>query len=1194
MLGVEYGGLDSYNRHSNEFDHESITHEGDTITSINKLLTDKKGQLFIASDEGLLKRNPQKPVFDLIIKGEVLDVIEGPNNQIFVLTQDAIFQYEAPLVTRIVDNGSMGLNKIFIDSKGMLYGLKPYELFGFTKIGTDYSLKEKLKVDQLVTLMFADSPIIEDSKQRIWIGGSSGITLINSDRTQSQFLPYESLFKKNLKSVQALSFFEDAHNNFWIGTNKGLAIISTFNQRTQPSFEFPHADKLTDVRAIAEINNRFLLGANSGLYLKMNEEKSKLILDKKIFKVYKSSRGEVYLKGNGVYQIDTVSYHVRKILNTGIKGWSLVEDQKNNLWTVDENELIKIHVDSNKVETFDFHSIPTLPEAPRLNMLIDSRGRLWLCTLKSGVYVLNDPQNLSSTDTPEFTNINHEANNKNSLSDKLATCLVEGVDGTIWVGTDTGLNSIDPITFEVKRFLKKDGLRDEKIMALLVDDYGNLWGSTVGNGIFKLNNTTKEFSFIRKEDGLISNNFLLSSAFKNNQGILFFGSDSGVQRIDPKLFETFQPPEIDFFFTDLIVSTASLGESDETLSNLSNEINLKYNERSFSVHYTALNYHLPKNTQYSYRIKELNDVWVDNGSERNIKFNGLSPGSYTLEVLAKNQDVNFKNDKIKIGLIISPPWWGTNVAYFIYLLLFVFIFYTIYHFMLNRKLLENERARLIELDAFKTRLFANITHELKTPLTMILGMSNNLLKKNGTDRDKYLRTITRNTEELNNMVDQLLDVSKLSEGKLTVQETHGCIITFLKSLTYSLKPLANAKELELSIDAEVDFLYVDLDFQKLKHIYNNLLTNAIKYTPIKGTITVRIGRFNDYIFLEIGDNGIGIKSRDIKNIFTRFVRANEQARGTGIGLSFTRELVELMKGTITVKSEIGKGSVFTVNLPFKNSCSQSRSIASYGKESLRGIASSSLLETMPLVQIVEDNLEICSYLELILKEQYRLKVHYNGEDGISSILNNPPDLIITDIGLPIRNGLELCATVKDNTKTNHIPIIILTGNSDIEKKREGIKLGADAYLRKPFDEKELLLLITNLLDQRVILRNKFGNYKYWEEGSKDDKSSKAFLLKARSIIENQMNNPKFGVVDLCHALGVSRSHLHRKLKKLANVSTTSFINSVKLSKAKQLLEENAANVSEVAYQVGFDDPSYFSKQFSKEFGYPPSSLIRES
>jgi signal transduction histidine kinase/ligand-binding sensor domain-containing protein/DNA-binding response OmpR family regulator len=1192
-LGIKYGGLDLFNIEKKEFNHQAIVYQKETLTSINKLHYSQNGHLYISNDKRLFRKDPHTNVAELVFQGKVIDVITKSDGQIYFLTATAIYHYDPKTnINRLfIENREGSIKKIFIDSEDQIFGLKNNELLFFEAKNSSYKISKILKVDKLVSLRFAETPIIEDSEKRIWIGGENGISIVNKERNSVEFYPYSALFEESMGAVHALSFFEDMHKNMWIGTNNGLALISTFSNRFLSDNVLPIDLNLTDIREFNQLDDKLLIAANEGLFYIDEEKRMVKVLSEKIYGLFNSKSGSIYAIGHGLFEIDTVSFAVKELSTSYFKGsWSLAEDRNRDLWAISNGNLIRYNKDLDAFETFNVDRIPTLNDPASIDLIIDSKGRLWICTLRSGAYVLENPHELKLGETPVFRNINHVSGNTQSLSNGIAMALIEASDGTIWIGTDAGLNAVNPITFETKRYLKKDGLIDEKIMALVEDDLGNIWGSTIGNGIFQLDKKTEVFNFFGQEDGLKSNNFLLSSVYKNKEGVLFFGTDNGIETINPKLFREFNRPKIEFFFTQIQLPAKSSKAEIKELKSSQNEIVFEHDANSFIINYTTLNYHLSKKTKYRYKVDNLNGEWQNNGNKRSVTFNSLPSGQYVLKVEAINSDLDFMTDFIEIKIIVKSPWWQTNIAYTCYFLLLFSLLYAVHKYLLKGKLDIAEKIRLQELDTFKTTFFNNVAHELKTPLTIISGMANNLQKKGAKEINKTAKTIIRNSNELNELVNQILDISKLEIGKLDLDLANGDIILYLKYILSSFDSVASAKEIRLHFLSEVEALHMDFDAQKVRYVFSNLISNAIKNSPVTGDIYLQVSHCELEAQFVVIDNGIGISEEDINSIFERYYQVKGQIGGTGIGLSFTSELLELMNGSINVESKLDQGASFTVKLPIEHNSSKH---ISYGLESdnssqkeLPSIISR-VSEELPLIQIIDDNLDICSYLGSILKQDYRLNFSYTGDNGLENVINTMPDFVITDLMMPGKDGFEVCHEIKSNPITNHIPVIMLTAKADSVSKLEGLKLGADVYLAKPFDENELLIQISKLLEQRAKLREKYSNSDFWEDTDSRNLNNE-FVLKVRTIIEENIDDSSFGILELYRTLGISRSNLHRKLNALTGSSTSAFIQTIKLQKARQLLKTSDKNVSEVAYEVGFEDPAYFSRLFSKTFGYPPS------
>ena len=521
---------------------------------------------------------------------------------------------------------------------------------------------------------------------------------------------------------------------------------------------------------------------------------------------------------------------------------------------------------------------------------------------------------------------------------------------------------------------------------------------------------------------------------------------------------------------------------------------------------------------------------------------------------------------------------------------------------------KSESLRLQELDTFKTRFYSNITHEFRTPLTVIQGMAettkSNIENKQFNDAGKSLEMIERNGKKLLLLINEMLDLTKLESGtmKLKLQQTD--IIPFVKYLSESFHSLAGKKEINLTVYSEIDSLVMDFDANKLASIISNLLSNAIKFTPNLGKIIVHLSEIQDngklFFTIKVQDIGLGLSKEDKANIFNRFYQvdgASCSQEGTGIGLALTKELVELMGGTIKVESTLNKGSTFIVKIPIHNAALQVKEVEVNKENSIipssysEPVQSQNVETDLPLVLIVEDNIDVAYYLQTCLAGTYKTLHAKNGTIGIEMAYKNIPDIIISDVMMPEKDGFKVCKTLKSDQRTSHIPIILLTAKANEEDKIKGLTQGADAYLTKPFNKAELFIRLEKLITLRKNLIQKYSDstYKSLQTEAANDLEAQ-FLNKVITCIEKNIENTDFKTIYLARELNISESQLYRKIKALTNTSTAIFIRSVRLQKAKKLLQNKEFNISEVCYKVGFTDPSYFSRVFKNEFGSKPSDI----
>ncbi len=786
--------------------------------------------------------------------------------------------------------------------------------------------------------------------------------------------------------------------------------------------------------------------------------------------------------------------------------------------------------------------------------------------------------------------------------------------------------------------MEKDGLPNNVVYGILPDAQGNLWLST-NRGLSKYNPVRNQFINYDVSDGLQNNEFNTGAFFKSKSGELFFGGISGFNYFYPRQIvkKDFTP---NIVFTDFKLFNKSVFVRDDNsilkeIISETSEIILSHKENLISFEFASLDYYAPEKNNYAFMLEGFDKDWIQLGAKREITFTNLDPGEYTLKIKGTNSDGVWNDNAASLKIIIFPPWWQTWWAYAFYGILFFASLYFIRRYELNRFLLKNdlelekiETDKLRSLDQLKSRFFTNISHELRTPLTLILGQIENVISSNIKVKEKgKLQVAKRNAGRLLTLINQLLDISKIEAGNMKLNAGKHNIVSFLKSLFYSFESLAESKNIKLKFDSEFDKVLLIFDPDKMEKVFNNLISNAFKFCSDNGEIKVGVKVLNEStVEIRIKDNGIGIPADLLPKVFDRFYQIDSshtrEHEGTGIGLALAKELIELHEGKITVTSKEGEGAEFIINLPRGNfEIEKERSIdppdnkilSTFVKEDSENIdigtndtgadilSKTALRHTdkdsnknAEIVLVVEDNADVRAYICEQLEKDYKVFEAINGEDGILKAQKEIPDLIITDVMMPKMNGYQFCKTIKNDEKTSHIPIIMLTAKAGFDDKIEGLETGADAYLLKPFNTKELLVRIKNLLGIRKKLQDKYSKAVFVRKtaGKKISDLDEKFMNKVMEIIENHIAEEDFNIEAFDEKLGMGRVQIYRKLKALTGKSPSRHIRSVRLAKAKNLIEEKKGNISEIAYSVGFSSPQYFTRCFKEEFGFPPSDLTK--
>ncbi|MCR9288467.1 MAG: ATP-binding protein [Bacteroidetes bacterium] len=795
--------------------------------------------------------------------------------------------------------------------------------------------------------------------------------------------------------------------------------------------------------------------------------------------------------------------------------------------------------------------------------------------------------------------------------------------GNVWLGTVmNGIIILDPSTGKTQVIDETNGLSNNIVVSLLKDNDGDIWAGTF-SGITILKPDGTVFGKLYEEHGLANNECNRWSAMKMKDGRLCFGSIGGVTIIDPVLSKArlakYNSPRI--YLTDLY--SDSLGESSvkKNLLPLFEEnkpIVLPANNRNLKINFALSNYSAPEKSTFAYQVEGIDKEWHFIGSQTQLSLNALPAGSYDIIIKGSDGHGKWSNPPIIIPVDVAQffylQWW-----FFVLCTLPFLVFFLLWQQrqrgerkrleleVKNRtSIIQEQTDKLREVDSMKSRLYTNITHEFRTPLTVISGMTDIMER----EPDKAKELIRRNSKGLLRLVNQLLDLAKLESGHLKLELKQADVVPYIQYLLESLQSFAESKSIYLQFHKETDQILMDFDENKFESIILNLLSNAIKFSKQNGQVHLTLKEENANLFIIVKDNGKGIPSNKQAFIFDRFYQVDDSqtrhGEGTGIGLTLTKNLVELMGGAIKVQSptEEGEGTEFTVTLPIhKNApfeipeitASLSSSVLPIEKETQPITQEpSSPIEELPLLLLIEDNRDVAIYIEACLQNRYSVEWAINGAIGIEKSLEIIPDIIISDVMMPEKDGFEVCQTLKNDERTSHIPIVLLTAKADVESKLEGLGVGADAYLSKPFLKEELFIRLEKLVDLRKKLQALYSGKDFLsitpEPQPKVPSAEDIFLEKAANFIQENLDDAEFGNKELSRQMTMSDSQLNRKIKALTGKTLSLFIRSIRLQKAKFLLQTTNLNVSEIAYDVGFTNPAYFSSSFSKEFGVSPSEF----
>jgi signal transduction histidine kinase/DNA-binding response OmpR family regulator/ligand-binding sensor domain-containing protein len=914
-----------------------------------------------------------------------------------------------------------------------------------------------------------------------------------------------------------------------------------------------------------------------------------------------------------------------------------LEDRSANLWFPGQDGAISLlNTATEKLDSFTINKDGSKIICTAL--FEDKQGAFWIGTEKGFAKVVVNYSDVAASRVEWFYN---NSANRNSLNYNHVSCFLDDPASPtryLWIATKGGgLNRMDKTTGNFFHLTTKDGLPDDVVYGILPDDAGNIWGST-NKGIFCLSSAKSGgssnwvFHNFTKANGLQDDEFNTGSYAKLPNGQLAFGGVKGLNIFDPReiLVPGFVP---NVFITDILINNEPILPGDKTavLQNTieqSKEIRLSHLQDILTLEFSSLDLTASAQNKYRYQLVGADKDWVESGTRRTATYLHLPSGKYTFKVQGSNSQGIWSDKIAELKITVLPPWWRTWWAYLVYVSLLALAIRAYFKFTVNRAKLKSqlnfeqlEAKRVKELDTVKTQLYTNITHEFRTPLTVILGMAQQVKNNPASHLHNGLDMIIRNGQSLLNLVNEMLDLSKLETGKMHLQVVKGDIINFLRYIVESFHSLAESQRKQLHFLAEMDTVYMMYDPEKIRQIVGNLLSNALKFTAEKGNIYISIsespqrhGAAPSTLVIKVKDTGIGIPESQQQHIFDRFYQIDNshtrKTEGTGIGLALTRELVKLMEGEITVKSPptgSNKGTEFTVALPLKKLPAAEDAPAPFNLKELETPGSAIIKNVQitdgnqpherPLILLVEDNADVVAYTASCLPD-YRLAVGQDGREGFEIATDIIPDLIITDVMMPFVDGFELCGQLRQDERTSHIPIIMLTAKADMESRIEGLQKGADAYLEKPFNREELLIRIKKLLELRLGLQQYYLKKAGLQnvttlaavtaaEEISDIKIEDAFVKKVREAIEAHLTETNFTVEHLCKRVFMSHSQLHRKLDALTGCSPNKFIRIIRLNKAKELMLEPSISIASVALDCGYNDPGYFARVFKQEFGLTP-------
>lgn len=1290
-------GLNKFNTQSFEvFKHDKNNNTSlSSSQNINYLLTDRKGNLWVATQNGLNLYLPKSNSFKRFL--------HDPKDK-------------NSISHNIIRN-------LYEDKKGNIW------------IGTDSGLNKLIAPDKFQRFYGSNvngkglahsliKGIHQDHENVLWVATFRGLSSMKEENGKYIFKSYfhdpnnpGSLINNDVSAV-----LEDPYHNLWIGThNNGLELMdratATFKHYTAKSGQSNGLSSNTirkiktdkDGRLwISTLNGIDIYDVKTGKFTVLNHIPNDpfSLNQNSTYDILKDAAGSMwvgtYYGGVNVYHANSTPFREYKA-NLGGNGISsnvvssIVEDKNNNLWIGTEAEGLNYYnratgkfkslkneignsnsLSSNLVKAISIdkkgrvwvgtyegnldmylpssgtfkHYKPNSSDPHSLNsnriicLLHDSHGRFWIGTRAQGVYLYNENKdNFTLLNSPAFNedlkfvrtfyedsaknvwiatnkgiyivaaNSNQIKAFKSKNSDFKfddINFIREDAKGVIWIGSyEEGLIKYDKNKETSRFYTVEDGLPSNSVVGILEDNKGNLWIST-SNGLSKFDG--KIFKNYTVEDGLPGNVFNYNSFFKDSKDEMFFGGYNGLVSFFPdQIGENKKVPKAIFTKLRLFNKPVNISDSTGLLTQnigLTKELTFSYHQNIFTIDFAVLNYIKSEKNRYAYQLKGFEKEWnyVTNPS---ATFTNLPSGRYVLLIKGANNDGVWTSEPVEMIINVNPPYWKTWWAYLIYILCISGLIFLVLRFLWMRALLKKEH----EIYQMKLDFFTNVSHEIRTPLTLIVGPLEHLVNetKESPALNRRLLTVKKNAGRLTRLVNELMDFRKAESGNMKLNVAPGNIVSFAKEIYISFTYMALKNNIDYRFNCDEETIEVYFDNEQLEKVLFNLLSNAFKFTPDHGIIRLDITKTRDnHVEIRVADNGKGIPEESKDEIFTNFYQVrdhNSGTTGTGIGLALAEKITRLHHGQLSLvnNDEFKEEDVHTCfNLSLKlgkDHFKKDELIEQYIHsenpilyeqvseiEPVKSYEPTEKTENGITVLIVEDNAEVRSFIAQSLKQSYHVIEANNGEEGVKIAIERIPDIIVSDVMMPVMDGLELCRTLKTDLRTSHIPIILLTARSGNIHEVNGLKTGAEAYITKPFSINSLQLNISNLLTLQENMRRKFSQQLTLQPANiLIESADEEFLNKIMKLIEANFNNTDFNVNTLAAEVGMSTPILYKKIKALTDLTVNNFIKSVRLKRAAQLLKQGSYTVYEIAYMVGFSDSKYFSREFTKQFGRTPTA-----
>jgi len=1263
-------GLSRYNPDSNEAGMSLFINYGENQglagNYAGNIFEDQKGFLWISGEKGAIKYDPAAAARGEIAFSDYSEITglenktvrciaEDSDGALWFGTSDGVIRFhpteveegKSSVITYTTDDGliSNSITDILEDRAGNIWLGSQEGVSEFIKDGSyfiNYTTQQGLASNFIVCM-------IEDNAGSLWFG-TKGKGLSRFDgRSTIEYTAKQGLSGQTVYSVAGAK-----NGDIWIGAEDGGITKLIQQEKNKVYFvNYSAPQGLTTGDAmhmiVVRVGNLWL-GSEYGL----NKYDGKSVttwnttqglLSNRVISLREDSKGNIWFGTfeSGLSRFDGKSFSNYTIEQGLVHNtvWNIHEDDSGVIWLATRGGLSRF----DGKNFINFTTAQGLPDNKLSIVTQDKAGNLLIGSWGGGVSIIRKEwvEMLRESNVLQIEeNIFENYNTSHGLPNDVVYGILEDDDGDIIIGTSYGLTILRGGLSAGKETIAKEGIeifneqtgfpiKDvSNTHTMIIDLHGHIWAGT-GDKLVRFDqnqvrrNSQAPHVFIQSvginHEKISWHSLLRARASKNEIPELPKSIPSYVHE-ELKVFGK----QLNKYERDTLISRFGKIRFDQisAFHAIPQNLVLPYTHNNISFDFVGIETARPYLVQYQFMLEGSENKWSAASNKTAVEYSNLRQGNYTFKLRAMSPE-GIWSEPISYGFKVLPPWWFTWWAIVLYVSLFFLVLFAVRRYEMTRIMLRNQLKlekvttdSLRNLDQLKSHFFANISHEFRTPLTLILGQIENVMSSGIEIKEKgKLQIANRNAKRLLTLINELLDLSKLESGSMELFATRQNIVSFLKSLFYSFESLAENKKIELVFEAQADYIPVSFDPDKMEKIFYNLVSNAFKFTPENGGIIVKISKeLNQTVVIRVKDTGIGIPEDRIEHIFDRFYQVDASStrehEGTGIGLALARELVELHKGKITVSSIEHVGTDFIISLPLdsngtgkeepvdsipENNTSEQVGFTPEPVEELHYSAASNTEQrlTRELVLLVEDNADVRSYIREQLEEIYRVIEAGNGEEGIKIAQDAMPDLIISDVMMPKMDGYQFCKAIRADEKTSHIPVIMLTAKAGIDDKIDGLETGVDAYLTKPFNARELKANVKNLIHQRLQLRKRFSKSTVIRPSEVSSVSvDQVFLEKIVKTIETHFEDEQFSVESLAEHVNMSVSQLNRKLKALIDQTPGQLIGSLRLQRAADLLGQKAGTVSEICYKVGFNDNSYFARAFKKQFGCSPSEYANKT